>query len=191
MAERAGVQYSGARPGDALSAFSHQTIRTTYVPRSLFSFGLTLEKGLELQDAGALGFLSSMGTPALGETGALVIDWRVIAAANPRAPLSQAADLLNDNAAKVGARLSAIAVVSSSRGTAGAAADRQATAAGASSSVPTIGGAVAGAAGAAAGAAGGFVTSALWWIVLFVVLALVGLYLVRDTLPAVARAVAR
>lgn len=190
MAERAGVTYSGARPDDALSSFSHKTIRTVYVPRSVLSFALTIAKGLELQDAGARGFLSAMGTPALGSGGALALDWRVVSAANAAATLAAAADVLNDNASAVGARLSSIAVVSSSAGTAGAEAGRQAAAAGASSSVPTIGGTVAGAAKGATAAAGAFVTSALWWVVLFIVLALVGLYLVRDSLPAVAKAVA-
>ena len=191
MADQDGVNYTGARPGDALSSFQGRTIRTVYVPRSLFGFALTIAKGLELQDAGARGFLSGMGTPAVGSSGALALDWRVVSAANPAAKLSDAIAVLQDNAGNVGARLVQVAAVSSSRGVDGATADRQAAAAGAAPRVPTIAGTVGGAIGTATDAAGSFVTSALWWLVLFVLLALAGLYLLRDSLPAVARAVAR
>lgn len=191
MADAVEVSYTGARPGDALLSFQGRTIRTVYVPASLFGFALTVAKGLELQDAGARGFLSGMGTPAAASSGAIALDWRVVSAANPSAKLSDAIAVLADNAALRGARLVQVSAAPSSRGVDGAAADRQAAAANASGRVPTIAGTVGGAIDKATDAAGSFVSSALWWLVLFVLLALAGLYLLRDSLPAVARAVTR
>lgn len=172
MAERNGVTYTGARPDDALSSFSHQTIRTVYVPASLFSFALTVAKGLELQDKGARGFVSAMGTPALGERGAMAIDWRPTAA-NTGAKLADAMDVLQDNAASVGARLASVAIASSAGGVDRAAADRQAAAAGGATKLPTVGGAV----GGAVASVGNALESLAVWLVVFAILALVGLYL--------------
>lgn len=173
MAERNGVTYTGARPDDALSSFSHQTIRTVYVPRSLLSFALSVEKGLELQDKGARGFVSAMGTPALGERGALAMDWRVVTSANHNAKLADAMDVLADNAAAVGAKLASVAIASSAGGVDRAAADRQAAAASGAAKLPTVGATI----GGAVGAAGNALESLAVWLVVFAILALIGLYL--------------
>lgn len=173
MAERAGVTYTGARPDDALSSFSHQTIRTVYVPRSLFGFALTLAKGLELQDDGARGYLSSMGTPALGQSGALAIDWRVVTASNFGATLASAMDLLQDNAAGVGARLASVAIASSAGTVDSQETARQQAAAAGATALPTI----AGTFGGAVGSIGNVLENVAVWLVLFAILALVGLYL--------------
>lgn len=173
MADSLAVTLTGARVGDALSSFQHRTIRTVYVPRSVFSFDLTQAKGLALQDAGARGFLSAMGVPAVGASGTLALDWRVVTSANAGATLAQAIDVLQDTAAGVGARLVSLAVASSAGSVDRQTADRQAAAAGGAPRVPTVGGTLAGAAGSAGEAFGALA----WWLVVFALLALAGLYL--------------
>lgn len=138
MPDAQDVTYTGARPTDALSSFSHRTIRVVYVPRSVFSFALSAAKGIALQDAGARGMLSAMGTPAIGASGAMALDWRVVTAANVKAQIGEAVAVLDDNASAQGARVVSVAVTGA-LGVDESETARQAAAAGGAARVPTLG----------------------------------------------------
>lgn len=177
MADISGVTFDGARPGDALLSFRHQTIRTVYVPRGLFSGKLSVADGVALQDRGARGYVSAMGTPAVSEAGALALDWRVVSAANPSATLGDAIALLADAASAEGARLIQTAVASSAGGVDRQAADRQAAAAGGAPQVPTVGGSVTGALGGAERAVSGVLGALGSYVIVVLLILLAALYL--------------
>lgn len=138
MPDTQAITYTGARPSDALSSFSHRTITVVYVPRSVFGFALAAAHGIALQDAGCRGMLSAKGTPAVGASGAMALDWRVVTAANVKAQLGEAVAVLNDNASVQGARVVSVAVVGA-LGVDESETARQAAAAGGAARVPTLG----------------------------------------------------